>query len=208
MAILEVLVVAGGAFVLGRWVVRSLRPRREGLGEKRPPEGDGAPSGRELLRAFPCQVGDVILRTAEHDEAWLAGALVFEEEAPVAALFVAPEAGGDRAVFVRAAASSGMVWLAPMPPSATPRSPEPPHTMEIGGVRFERVRRLPVHVRRVGSGTPQVGAKAILVEYAGGACDRVVVVAAPEQALCWKGVTLAEGEYEILPGKGSSDQGS
>ena len=56
---------------------------------------------------FPCKLGDVVVRAAEGDEAWLAGVLMFEEDRPVAALFVAPEAGGNRAVFVRDARARG-----------------------------------------------------------------------------------------------------
>jgi hypothetical protein len=199
MALLEILVVAGGAVVLGRFVARAMRGPRRATDDKRAAEKDASASAGDLLRGLSCQLGDVILRTAEHDEAWLAGALVFEEEALVAALFVAPEAGGDRAVFARVGGTAGLVWLAPMAP-ATPKASEPPHTMEVGGVRFERARRLPVHVRRIGTGAPSVGAKAILVEYTGGASDRIVVVAGPEQTLFWRGVSLAEGEYDVLPG--------
>jgi hypothetical protein len=200
MALLEVLVVAGGVVVLGRFVARAMRGARRVSDDKRAPEKGPSPSGGNLLQGISCQLGDVILRTAEHDEAWLAGALVFEEEVLVAALFVAPEAGGDRAVFARVGGGAGLAWLAPMAPP-TPKAAEPPHTMEVGGVRFERARRLPVHVRRIGTGAPSVGAKAILVEYTGGASDRIVVVAGPEQTLFWRGVSLGEGEYEVLPGE-------
>src|SRR5439155_880129 len=55
---------------------------------------------RDPLDGFACKLGDVIIR-AGGDEAWLAGALVLAEDAPVAVLFVAPEAGSDRAVRAR-----------------------------------------------------------------------------------------------------------
>src|SRR4029077_2256714 len=96
------------------------------------------PSG---LEAFPCQLGDVVVRRAGRGGAWLAGALVFEEQGPVAALFIAPEAGGDRALFVHRA-EDGLLWLSPLRPA--PLLPtDPPLTIEHRGVRFERWRRLP-----------------------------------------------------------------
>jgi hypothetical protein len=196
----DVLLIAGGVFV-GRWIARSVGARRRGaVGEEGQQEEAPAPS-RDPLRGFPCKLGDVILRTAEHDEAWLAGALIFEEDAPVAALFVAPEAGGDRALFVRAAAGSGIVWLAPLPSGAIAKTSEPPHALELEGTRFERIRRLPVHVSRVGSGAPDVGTKAIILEYAGAASERVVVVAGSERQASWRGALLSDGEYEVLPGE-------
>jgi hypothetical protein len=195
--LVDVLVIAGGV-VLGRWIARSIRARRGTVGEGA--AGKDAPvPPPDPLQDFPCKLGDVILRAAEHDEAWLAGALVFEEDAPVAALFVAPEAGGDRALFVRV--GGGIVWLSPTSTAAIGKTPEPPHTLELGGVRYERTRRLPVRVSRVGSGAPAVGAKALVVEYGGAAVDRLLVVAGSEQTLVWQGVQLSEGEYEVLPGE-------
>jgi hypothetical protein len=145
---------------------------------------------------MPCKLGDVVVRTAERDEAWLAGALVFEEEKPVAALFVAPEAGGDRALFVRAAPGSDLTWLVPLAKGALPLTSDPPHAVEHEGARYERARRLPVKVTRVGTGAPTVGARAVVAEYAG--------AAGSEQTLAWKGVSLAEGEYDVLPGGAST----
>jgi hypothetical protein len=195
----DLLVIAGGV-VLGRWVARSIRSRQAAPS---PPgsdveaeEDDGSP---DPFRGFPCRVGDVILRTAEHDEAWLAGALVFREEAPVAALFVAPEAGSDRALFVRPDGDSALLWLTALPPGAITWGNEPPHAMEIGGARFERTRRLPVHVAREGAGAPDVGQQAVVFEYAA-ASERILVVAGAEKVLSWRGVRLAEGEFEVLPG--------
>jgi hypothetical protein len=145
-----------------------------------------------------------VVRTAERDEAWLAGALVFEEEKPVAALFVAPEAGGDRALFVRDAPGSGLTWLVPLAKDALPLTSDPPHAVEHEGARYERARRLPVKVTRVGTGAPAVGARAVVAEYTGAAAERLVVVAGSEQTLAWKGVSLGEGEYDVLPGGAST----
>jgi hypothetical protein len=199
--------VVGGGILLGRWLSRAFRARRRSR--------DGTPAGAQRsamqpasnpFAGMPCKLGDVVVRTAERDEAWLAGALVFEEEKPVAALFVAPEAGGDRALFVRDAPGSGMTWLVPLAKGALPLTSDPPHAVEHEGARYERARRLPVKVTRVGSGAPTVGARAVVAEYAGAAAERLVVVAGSEQTLAWKGVALVEGEYDVLPGGASTLQ--
>jgi hypothetical protein len=198
--LVDALVVVGG-IVVGRWIMKRVRAR--GAADAEAERGDAkaprAPA-RDPLASFPCKLGDVIVRTAERDEAWLAGALVLEEERPVAALFVAPEAGGDRALFVRDAPGAGLTWLAPLPDGAVATTKDPPHALEVGGVRYERARRLPVRVSRVGTGAPAVGDRAVVAEYAGAAADRLLVVAGADRTLAWKGVALREGEYDVLPG--------
>jgi len=194
--------IVGGGILLGRWIVRRMRARGPGADtvavKERP-----APK-QDPLAGFPCKLGDVLVRVAERDEAWLAGALVLEEEHPVAVIFVAPEAGGDRAIFVRSAPSPGIAWLAPLAPGELALTPDPPHSLEHGGARYQRVRRLPVTVSRIGSGAPAVGAQAIVAEYEGGGTDRIVVLAGAHQTLAWKGVALGEGDYDVLPGDGST----
>jgi hypothetical protein len=193
--------VVGGAIVVGRWIFGKVRARRAGAGGGPGAGAAGEPPAppRDPLAGFPCRLGDVVLRTGERDEAWLAGALVLEEQRPVAALFVAPEAGGDRALFVRDAPGAGFVWLAPLAPGALALTKEPPSALELEGTRFERSRRLPVRVVRVGSGAPAVGDQAIVAEYAGPAADRLLVVAGTDATLAWRGVALREGEYDVLP---------
>jgi hypothetical protein len=203
--------LVGGGFLLGRWIVRTVRARSgartPAVGEAKEPEAKGDP-----LEGFPCKLGDVLVRPAEGDEAWLAGALVFEEERPVAALFIAPEAGGDRAVFVRPthggeAAGADVTWLAPLAlrdvPGLGPTG-EPPHSLEHGGIRYERSRRLPVKVERIGTGAPSVGSQAILAEYSASGPERLLVVAGSPGALAWTGLALRESEYEVLPGDAST----
>jgi len=198
--LLDAAVIVGG-LALGRWIVRRVRARRA---EPALPPLRGDTETRtvpeEWPSTFPCKLGDVVVRVAERDEAWLAGALVFEEERPVAALFVAPEAGGDRAVFVRDVPGAGMTWLTPLAEDAPAVTKEPPHALEHDGVRYERARRLPVRVSRVGSGAPSVGEQAVVAEYTGPAAMRLLVVAGGEQTLVWKGETLGEGDYDVLPG--------
>jgi len=193
--LVDALVVVGGV-ALGRWIVRRIRGRTAAPG----PDREAPALGHEVPSRFPCALGDVVIRFAEGDEAWLGGAMMLEEDGPVAALFVAPEAGGDRAVFVRDAAGAGMTWLAPIAQGALAVPREPPHALDHEGIRYERARRLPVRVSRVGVGVPTVGDSAIVAEYAGPANLRLLVVAGTAQTLAWKGVALMEGEYDVLPG--------
>jgi hypothetical protein len=188
--------VAAGGVVIGRWLAQKLRAR---VPVEPSPEAGAAPSGRQVLASFPCQLGDVVVRTAERDEAWLAGALVFEEQLPVAALFVAPEAGADRALLVRESNPS-VTWLSPLGAAEVAWTPDPPPAIEHRGVRFERVRRLPVRVTRLGSGAPSVGERAVVAEYAGPGAEQIVVVAGTEQTLAWIGVLLGQEDYDVLPG--------
>jgi hypothetical protein len=201
--VVDALVIACGV-VVGRVIGRVIRSRREKGAAAGAPAATStavAPAPpRDLLESFPCKLGDVVVRRAERDEAWLAGALVFSEDSPRAALFVAPEAGTDRALFVRELAGAPLVWLAPLPANALGFTGEPPHVVEHESTRFERVRRLPVRVDRLGTGTPVVGSTAVIAEYEGRGSERMVVVAGGEATLAWRGVALAEDEYDLLPG--------
>jgi hypothetical protein len=211
---LEAAVVAGGIF-LGRLLSRVMKRRRiaaalpagnDGDTASESGESDDASETDESLEGFVCRLGDVLLRRVEGDEAWLAGALVFAEDRPVAALFIAPEAHGDRALFVPGPTQTVLTWLAPVAAGelgfaslVTPGG-EPPRTLEHGGTRFERTRRLPVRVERLGTGAPHVGKRAIVGEYAGAGAERLLVIAGTDAALAWRGVAMTEGEYDVLPG--------
>jgi hypothetical protein len=182
-------------------------------GPEAPPEADpvprpkvearrSAPKAKEPavdpLADFPCHLGDVVMIHGV-DEAWLAGALVFYEKVPAAALFFAPEAGGDRALFVRPKPSSSIVWLSPLADDEVTVGPEPPSTLEHKGDRFERLRRLPLRVERVGTGAPDVGDQALVVEYASGG-ERLLVLVAAGKPRGYRGHVLEEGTYDLLPG--------
>jgi hypothetical protein len=219
LLLLDVALVGGG-FLFGRWVMRTMRARAGAAGPSTA-GGEEAPPERDPLEGFPCKLGDVLVRPAEGDEAWLAGALVFEEERPVAALFIAPEAGGDRAILVRPrvgeAGVADVAWLAPVDLrdlgglAGTGATSEPPHTLEHGGSRYARSRRLPVKITRLGTGAPAVGPQAIVAEYSGAGSARLLVVvgvpAGGAKALAWSGVALRDGEYEVLPGDASTREG-
>jgi hypothetical protein len=204
--------IVGGGVLLGRWLMRSMRARAAAAAPESGAASDVPAKPVDLLAGFPCKLGDVLTRTAEGDEAWLAGALVLEEDRPVAALFIAPEAGGDRAILVRpgsggSAGGADMTWLAPLRVRDLPglvESGEPPHTLEHEGTRYERARRLPVKIERIGTGAPSVAQQGILAEYAGTGTDRLVVLACGPNVLAWAGVALGERDYEILPGDAST----
>jgi len=148
----------------------------------------------------------VILRTGG-DEAWLAGALVLSDDAPVAILFIAPDAGGDRAILVRPRPASELIWLEAIDGDALARlglGGEPPSAIELDRQWFSRVRRLPLRVAREGAGAPDVGAEIVLAEYAAGGAERVVAIVGPGVARAWRGAELPEGLYEVIPSGAST----
>ena len=197
--------IIGGGVLLGRWLIRSLRARAAAATPANAPASDAPPKPADLLAGFPCKLGDVLTRTGEGDEAWLAGALVLLEERPVAALFIAPEAGGDRAILVRP--PSELTWLAPLRVRDLPglvTSAEPPLSLEHGGIRYERTRRLPVKIERIGTGAPSVAPQGLLAEYTGAGSERLVVLSGGPHTLAWVGVALGERDFEILPGDAST----
>ncbi len=198
--VLTSLGVAGG-ILLARAVMRAFRRVEPGAGAPNTESSSGPePTVATDLPGFPCQLGDVILAQAG-DEAWLAGGLVFYEKLPMAVLFIAPDAGGDRAVYARPAPHASLLWMSPVAPDALILGREPPSALELEHERFERTRRLPFRVGRIGSGAPDVGEAVIVAEYDAKAGDRLVVVAGASSAHAWKGRRLEEGTYEVLPGK-------
>ncbi len=207
MSLVAGVLVAAGGVALGRLLGLRLRPRSSSDAKVvADADASGKPVSTRILERFPCQLGDVVIRTAERDEAWLAGALVFEDTEVVAALFVAPEAGLDRAVFVREA-QQGLTWLTPVSSGALDLPGDPPSAIEHGGVRFERARRLRIRVTCMGTGAPAVGPRAVVAEYTGPGGEQLLVVAGSERSLAWEGVALAHWDYDVLPaGAGTLDE--
>jgi hypothetical protein len=188
----------GGGMVVARWIART-------MSRGNAPPSEAASTGRapvsipksDPLVPFPFRIGDVVVRGGR-DEAWLSGALVFSEDSPTLALFIAPEAGADRAILARARPSTSVLWLEALPKGALEIGREPPGAVELEGTRFERIRRLPLTASRIGSGAPDVGASVIVGEYASEAGDRLLAVLGESTTLAWRGVELGEGMYEIL----------
>ena len=202
------LLVASGV-ILGRFLARSRQPPK--AEEEREEEDQRAPAvdkpkaQRDPLENITCKLGDVVMRGVG-EEAWLAGALVLEEQLAVGALFVAPEAKQDRALFARPQPSEEIVWLAPIDGAKLGIAKEPPASLEHEGDRFERTKRLPVRVTRLGSGAPSVGATAIFAEYASLGNERIIVIAGDAIA-AYRGQILEAGTFTILPsGKSTLDE--
>lgn len=211
--ILAGLIVAGtsGAVAVGRWLFR----RRD---DERTPDpvtsGDAASPAKATaapvaakrtaegqwahLEGFPCQLGDVVTRLTG-EEAWLAGAVVLREAAPVAALFVAPEAGQDYAIYVRPRPRESLYWMTPLDPGAVLVLGEPPSSVEHGGIRFDRVRRLPLRPKRMGVGAPELGDTVIVAEYASAGAERLVVMRGNTGSVsAYRGEELEPSSYEVI----------
>lgn len=183
------------ALAVSRWMARS---KSDQLPRTEPAPPVAAKPAQPALEGFPCQVGDVILGTA-NEEAWLAGALVFTEGVPVAALFVAPDAGGDRGIFVTPAPSPSLAWLSALDPGAVVVGGEPPTAVELDDVRYERTRRRPLRVAGHGVTALDVGDSAVLAEYAAAGSERLLVILGPKRTLAFRGEALGEGRYEVIP---------
>lgn len=168
-------------------------------------KGGHAPRGQApQLQGFVCQLGDVVMRTTG-EEAWLAGGVVLSEDVDVAVLFVAPDAGHDGLVYVRARPQKSLLWLEPLDPSAILVGGEPPSSVEHRAIRFDRLRRLPLRPRRIGVGAPDLGDAVVVAEYASAGAERLLVLKGNSGLVrTYRGVELAEGSYEVIPSGQSS----
>jgi hypothetical protein len=226
-----------GAVAVGRWLSRRREndsenePKPAGpdgsTGETQPAEGAEGAAGADAtkktgaprspkrkiegplsyLEGFPCQLGDVIMRLTG-EEAWLAGGLVLPELAPVAALFVAPDAGHDCAIYVRPQPREAVFWMEPLDPGAILVGGEPPSSVEHRGIRFDRVRRLPLRTRRIGVGAPDVGDAVVLAEYSSAGAERLLVMRSTSgTSNAYRGEELEVSSYEVIAsGKSTLDE--
>ena len=220
------LFIAGGVLV-GRWMARAGAGTRGRRGDSALPPADEsgrasltgrsgasrppAPVSGEAPRVvdwsrFPLALGDVLIR-AGGEEAWLAGAVVLSEERPALALFIAPDAGGDRALLVHARPADDVVWLEALPADEIALGAEPPTSLEVRGTRYDRARRLPLRAERVGTGAPDLGDVVIVAEYAAAGPERLLVITGGGSARVWRGTVLERGMYDVLPsGSSTLDQ--
>ena len=219
---------ASGAMAVGRWLGRK-RPaqdappvpdananananvKKTGDQEEKKddePEKPAVPATPAVVRraetsqghlvGFPCQLGDVVMRLTG-EEAWLAGGVVFSEEGPVAALFVAPEAVHDCTIYARPAPREALYWMAALDPGAVLVGGEPPTSVEHGGIRFERVRRLPLRPKRIGVGAPDVGDALVLAEYSSAGSERLLVLKSSSgTSFAYRGEELEPSSYEVI----------
>jgi hypothetical protein len=150
------------------------------------------------LEGFVCQLGDVVMRITG-EEAWLAGGVVLSEDVPVAVLFVAPDARHDTAIYVRARPRDSLFWLEPLDPKAVLVGGEPPTSVEHGGIRFDRARRLPLRSRRIGVGAPELGDAVIVAEYVSAGAERLLVLKANTgDVRAYRGLELEPGSFEVI----------
>lgn len=85
---------------------------------------------------------------------------------------------------------------------------EPPSSVEHGGVRFDRARRLPLRPRRIGVGAPDVGDAVVVAEYASAGSERLLVLKATTGAArAYRGTELDASAFEVIP-SGSATLGS
>ena len=200
---LLVLTLCGG-LAGGGWAVRARRLAAEA--SKRRAEDKAPGEVYSALPGSPCQLGDVVLK-ATGEEAWLAGALVFEEDALSCVLFCSPDKGGHSAVFVRVDPGAPLIWLRPIDPTSVLAMKEPPQSLELEGIRFERARRLPLKARVIGTGVPHVGSTAILAEYRTPSAEALLIVAGDERSLAYRGEVVSEGLFEVIAsGKRTLDE--
>ena len=212
-----------GGMALGRMIAKSLVPKGENGAEPKGPEDElpkaaapkdppkevsavkDPPKDATSLEGFPCQLGDVLTRPGG-DEAWLAGAVVFSEDVAVSVLFIAPDAGHDRAIYVRREPDAPYFWLKPVDDKALASSAEPPSALEHEGVRFERRRRLPLRAKRIGTGAPDVGEEVLVAEYGSPGTERMLVVHHAGRARAFHGDMLEASMIDVLPsGKSTLD---
>lgn len=222
--ILAGIVVAGvsGAMMVGRWLTKkkadtAATTDADAKTEKKdapddapdpprskaPPKSKSKPKTKEppkdpALEGFPCQLGDVLMRMTG-EEAWLAGGVVLSEDMPVSVLFIAPDAGSDRAIYVRPKPDVAVQWLAPLDASDVLVSGEPPTSVEHERVRFERVRRLPLRPKRVGVGAPELGDTIVVAEYASAGAERMLVLKGSSgEVRAYRGIFLEPSTYEVI----------
>lgn len=211
MSLLVTAIAVGTGLLLGGWLGKGKRqlpaPKEPTPGSEPPasnpkstPPPERKPSfdeGAIDWSVFPCALGDVVVRTLDHAEAWLEGGVVFREDAPAGVLFVAPEAGGEGAILAWPRPRRELGWLAPVRSGALTVGADPPSAIELDGARFERTRRLPLRMERIGTGAPDIGAQGILGEYRAASGEIALVVVAEGVARGWRGRMLGDGEYEI-----------
>ena len=154
----------------------------------------------DYLERLPFRLGDVLVRDCA-EEAWLAGATVFEEDAPVAVLFRAPASGRDCAVYVRVVAPFESVWLGPCKKERGIF--EPPSSLEETGVLYRRARRLPLHASPIkGSELVfDIDGTVLLAEYRGPVVERLVRISRGDDVWLFEGQVMGPGSYDRFPGR-------
>mgnify|MGYP000873746867 CR=1 FL=1 len=203
------LIVLAGALALAAGAAGYVASRRERRPLAPSPSTD-APEPRPASRAapqlerLPLRLGDVVSAEVEvngrmaHEERWLRGGVVASEGGElVGVVYAAPEGAVLEAVAVFAEPERHILWMSPV---EVELGPEPPATLEIGGVLMRRKLRRPVELERIGVGAPPCAAEALWVQYEGPAGAAAVILAQGQRRLAWSGSRLDEGRYDRMGG--------
>jgi hypothetical protein len=186
--IVAAILVGGGALVAG---LSTWAARRKGVSaEPAPaPVPDRARPPSPLARAgIDVELGDVV--DVAGQELWLETAWLLSESGDViAALF-----GAREATLVVVPRPRRGVYLLREVALSVPE--DPPSTVEAGGVRFERIRRIPVRITAVGASPPLPWDEALYVEYRGLAGDALFLLGRGGRAKAWQGRLVAESDIE------------
>lgn len=188
--------LASAAALSGLIWRRRARSRARALSLPAPSPGVTPP--RDVLAGAPCQLGDVLM-TRSGAEAWIVGAVVLHEDGPSAVLYRAPEAGGDRFVYVRLDRADTWWWLAEgAAPSMLPTG-DLPRTLELGSELLERSRSLAFRARRAGELPWPVDDVVVVAEYEGVGSARLLVLRGVGSGLVFAGDAIDRGAVEIVP---------
>lgn len=155
------------------------------------PTPKAAPDPRLALLSL--HLGEVVSR--DNVERWLTGALVCEEAGEiVCAIFSAH--GGTEAGFVATfpPPRREIFWLQEV---SVTLGPEPPTSFEYDGVVVQRTRRLPVVVRRIGVGGPELEGQATFAEYSA-SDSRAVLLVQQGRMIAWGGSLVSSDGYDVF----------
>jgi hypothetical protein len=179
--ILISLLAGAGAASVGLWLERRRRRRIESA--TRPPDVD-----KTRVPGLEIGVGDVV--SIHGEELWLEqGWLLTESGRPLAALFEAREASVLQFAPPRREQFRLTRVEFPFPGDA-------PTSLEHGGERYERMRRLPVELSAIGESRPPPWQAALLLEYRSLGGELLLVLGQAPHFLCWTGPSLSEGAIE------------
>jgi hypothetical protein len=180
------LIVVGGALAVGvAGRALTLRLARRVRRREEPPPARDAPLG---ALGFGIEIGEVISLGGE--ELWLEGGWVLSEgREPVAALLPLREA----TLLALPAPRARLYRLAPVELRV---DGEPPASVESGGARYDRVRRLPVELEPVGRGSDPPWSNALFVEYRDSSGAVLCVLSHDGASRVWQGRLVADDELE------------
>lgn len=187
MSLVIAAIVAGGA-LFGGGALAWLRRKRPGTSKKPPASSPKSKPSALATRGFDLELGDVVEIGGR--ELWLEqGWLLTEGDDAVVAMFSAKEA-----TLVTLPAPSQASYLLDAVELTFPG--DPPLTLESAGIRFERVRRLPVRCEPLDKSPPLPWDQAILSEYRGLATDVLFVLGNAGRIRAWQGRLVGESEIE------------